>query len=250
MSSRLFLTVTGVHEDSLVDAQHILDSIRACTGVKAGVSFTVNANGHRLADSPATLEFLHESAARGHELLLAGLGDVAVNRPFTAARSRKPSAPGEFQGLGVHESCLRLSAAGRQLDHVGLTVDSFAPANWALSEGAREAAQTAGFRTAADVYSITDFATSKRHRIRVLAFGDGFGTARWWRRHVAHTVNKHIGAGADVRLSVNAEKAGVKRLVSDVVELATLVAQAGYQPWQYRDVSVTESGLGGALFAS
>lgn len=57
---------------------------------------------------------------------------------------------GEFASLPGHEAGLRLAAAVRAFDELGLTSDVFAPPRWLVSDGTLGALRRRGFRVCAD----------------------------------------------------------------------------------------------------
>lgn len=223
---RVLLTITGLRQDTVTAAEKMRDAARALD-LHAGLVLTVQGPNWRLKDDHAALELIHDSAARGHELLLGGLG------PLGGAHGK-----GEFHRLGRHEATLRLSAATRQLDALGLSPKAFAPTRWLASEDALQAAGEVGFAVAADAYTIrdlTDLANDKRHPVRVLAFGDGFGSVKWWRRNVLNSARRSAAKGKDIRLSISAAKAGKDDVAGDMLRILELLREAGYESANYCD---------------
>lgn len=220
---RVLLTITGLRQGTVTAAEKMRDAARALE-LHAGLVLTVQGPNWRLKDDHATLELVHDSAARGHELLLGGLG------PLGGAHGK-----GEFHRLGRHEATLRLSAATRQLDALGLSPKAFAPTRWLASEDALQAAGEVGFAVAADAYTIRDLGNEKRYPVRVLAFGDGFGSVKWWRRNVLNSVRRSAAKGKDIRLSISAAKAGKDDVASDMLRILELLCEAGYKSANYWD---------------
>lgn len=180
----------------------------------------------KLQSDAAALEFVHDSIAFNHEILLGGMG---LNRAGTSENH------GEFHRLGQHEAQLRITAARRQLSALGLEPRVFAPDKWMASEETMNVAQTQGLDAAADAYGIRDLRTGERHNVRVLAFGDGFGAARWWRRNVTTTVERMAKRNADVRLSINAHKAEKNSTKKDLLQIVGNLLDQGYQPQPYAE---------------
>lgn len=220
---RVLLTITGLRQDTVTAAEKMRDAARALD-LHAGLVLTVQGPNWRLKDDQAALELFHDSAARGHELLLGGLG------PLGGAHGK-----GEFHRLGRHEATLRLSAATRQLDALGLSPKAFAPTRWLASEDALQAAGEVGFAVAADAYTIRDLFNEKRHPVRVLAFGDGFGSVKWWRRNVLNSARRSAAKGKDIRLSISAAKAGKDDVAGDMLRILELLREAGYESANYCD---------------
>lgn len=220
---RVLFTITGLRQGTVTAAEKMRDAARALD-LHAGLVLTVQGPNWRLKDDQAALELFHDSAARGHELLLGGLG------PLGGAPGK-----GEFHRLGRHEATLRLSAATRQLDALGLSPKAFAPTRWLASEDALQAAGEVGFAVAADAYTIQDLVNEERHPVRVLAFGDGFGSVKWWRRNVLNSARRSAAKGKDIRLSISAAKAGKDDVAGDMLRILELLREAGYESANYCD---------------
>ena len=220
---RVLLTITGLRHGTVTAAERMRDAARALE-IHAGLVLAVQGPDWRLKDDHAALELIHDSAARGHELLLGGLG------PLGGANGK-----GEFHRLGRHEATLRLSAATRQLDALGLAPKVFAPTRWLTSEDALQAAAQVGFEVAADAYTIRDLTHEDRYPVRVLAFGDGFGSVKWWRRNVQNSVRRGVARGRDIRLSISAAKADKDDVAGDMLRILEMLREAGYRSANYRD---------------
>ena len=71
--------------------------------------------------------------------------------------------------------------------------------------------------------------------MRVLAFGDGFGSVKWWRRNVLNSVRRGAAKGKDIRLSISAAKADKDDVAGDMLRILELLRDSGYQPANYCD---------------
>ncbi|WP_099298077.1 DUF2334 domain-containing protein [Corynebacterium dentalis] len=222
---QLMLTLTGIHRDTVPAAEEMRDALREL-GIQAGLVVTAQAPEWKLQADEAALEFIHESREQKHEILLGGMG---------LSRAGAPDTHGEFHRLGKHEAQLRITAARRQLSVLGLEPQVFAPNKWMASEETMDAARNQGLDAAADAYGIRDLRTGERHHVRVLAFGDGFGAARWWRRNVSTAVDRMARRGADIRLSINANKADKGNTTKDLLRIADRLLHQGYQPQPYNN---------------
>lgn len=214
---QLLLTITGIRRDTVPGAELIRDTLREL-GVRAGVVVTAQAEGWRLCEDSAALEFIHDCSARRHEILLGGMGS---------------NTKAEFHRLGQHESYLRLTAAKRQLGAVGLSPQVFAPERWVASEESKTAAVRVGLQAAADAYAIRDLTTGDQHDLRVLAFGDGFGASRMWRKNVRRSVERMAARGKDIRLSINAGKGERANTLEDLRYIVADLVNRGYEAQQY-----------------
>ncbi|HIW94958.1 MAG TPA: DUF2334 domain-containing protein [Candidatus Corynebacterium gallistercoris] len=228
----LMLTLTGIESSTLQATRKVRDHADKM-GIKAGLVVSLNGGQWKLSHDAETQEFLRESAAAGHEMLLGGLGPLSA-KPATSGGGGGAPGKGEFHRLGKHESTLRLSAARRQLDSLGLHPRVFAPSRWLASEAALQAAKDVGFAVAADAYSVRNLETGTRHDVRVLAFGDGFGAVTWWRRNVRNTTRRMAGKNQDIRLSLSGGKASHKEIRNDMEQILERLLRHGYQPQTYR----------------
>ena len=139
-SPQLLLTITGIRRETVVGAEAMRDALRGI-GANAGLVVTAQAPEWKLQADSAALEFIHESVAQKHELLLGGMGLSRVGTSETK---------GEFHRLGHHEAQLRLTASRRQLSALGLEPEVFAPDKWMASEETMRAARQQGLLAAAD----------------------------------------------------------------------------------------------------
>lgn len=219
---KLALTITGIASGNVTAAEKVRDFARN-TGLRAGLVLSTQAGERRLKDDAPALEFIHDSVARGHEVLLGGLGPLGS----------KPSA-GEFHRLGRHESALRINAATRQLGALGLEPTVFTPSRWLASPQAFEAARSAGFSVAADAYFVMDLHQGQTLPTRVFAFGDGFGAAKWWRRSLMNSVARAARKQQDIRLSISANKAMQAATAGDLRRIIDSLRAEGYEPSDYQ----------------
>jgi predicted deacetylase len=80
--------------------------------------------GYRLAEDAATVDWLRTRREQGDAIALHGFDASATNK-------RLP----EFASLPAHEANLRLLAADRVLEQIGLRTRVFAPPGWIASPG-------------------------------------------------------------------------------------------------------------------
>src|SRR5690348_2304524 len=127
--------------------------------------------GYKLDQDPTTVEWLTARRAGGDAILLNGYDDAATKK-----------RRGEFASLPAHEANLRLMAADRVLEHLGLRTRLFAAPRWTVSQGTVTALPRNGFRLLAGLSEITDLARKTAIRARVLGIGEGFLSEPWWCR--------------------------------------------------------------------
>lgn len=136
--------------------------------------------------------------------------------------------------LRAHEANLRLMAADRVLEHLGLRTRLFAAPGWVVSPGAVKALPGNGFRLLADLHGITDLARHTTVRSRVLGIGEGFLTEPWWCRMVVLSAERIARREGIVRVAVAARqlrKPGPLQAMLDAVDLASM---HGCTPTVYR----------------
>ncbi|CNI25018.1 putative deacetylase [Mycobacterium tuberculosis] len=127
--------------------------------------------------------------------------------------------------LRAHEANLRLTAADRVLEHLGLRTRLFAAPGWAVSSGVVKALPRNGFRLLADLHGVTDLVRNTTVRARVLGIGEGFLTEPWWCRMVVLSAERIARRGGVVRVAVAARqlrKPGPLQAMLDAVDLAAL----------------------------
>ena len=183
--------------------------------------------GYRLDRDPSTVEWLAGRRSAGDAILLNGYDDAAT-------KQRR----GEFATLPAHEANLRLMAADRVLEHLGLRTRLFAPPRWTVSPGTITALPHNGFRLLADLHGITDLVRKTTVRARVLGIGEGFLAEPWWCRMLVLSAERVARRDGIVRVAVAARhlrKPGPLQAMLDAVDLALLQA---CQPtvYEWRDV--------------
>ncbi|WP_298088246.1 polysaccharide deacetylase family protein [uncultured Corynebacterium sp.] len=223
-SPALVVSVSGIRDDRLLDAARFTAALE-----NRGISPSLLIAPHLGADwslreAPAVLDWVRRRRDEGMELLLAGFDQ--------SERGRR----GEFATLDAHEAGLRLTAATRQMEALGLSTDMFAPPRWLLSPGTLEVLPDHGFRIAADLHGVHDLVTGATDPTRVLALGEGFGAARWWRRAVRNSVNRALAENRPMRLSVSAARLRDEKVRRDILKIVDLAVAAGARPAGYGSV--------------
>jgi len=172
--------------------------------------------GYRLDRDPSTVEWLAGRRSAGDAILLNGYDDAAT-------KQRR----GEFATLPAHEANLRLMAADRVLEHLGLRTRLFAPPRWTVSPGTITALPHNGFRLLADLHGITDLVRKTTVRARVLGIGEGFLAEPWWCRMLVLSAERVARRDGIMRVAVAARhlrKPGPLQAMLDAVDLALLQA--------------------------
>ena len=172
--------------------------------------------GYRLDRDPHTVEWLAGRRAAGDAILLNGYDEAATKK-----------RRGEFAALPAHEANLRIMAADRVLEHLGLRTRLFAAPAWTASPGTVNVLPRNGFRLLADLHGITDLVRQTTVRARVLGIGEGFLTEPWWCRMLVLSAERVARRDGVVRVAVAARhlrKPGPRQAMLDAVDLALLQA--------------------------
>lgn len=179
---------------------------------------------YRLTRDDETQEWLRERRRHGDSIVLHGYDQAATKRRRA-----------EFAMLPAHEARLRLTAADRVMEEIGLRTRVFAPPRWVASPGAVAALPSVGFRTFAGLGAVHDLERGTRVRSRVYGIGEGFGTGSagyvwepgtsepWWCKALVMGAGRVARRGGVVRLSVGAKqlgRPGPRTAMLDAIDLA------------------------------
>jgi len=133
-------------------------------------------------------------------------GDALVLHGYDHAVRHGAGRRAEFAALPAHEAGLRLTAATRELERLGLATRLFAPPRWLGSPGTLAALRGQGFALYADLSAVYALASGAVQRGRVLGPRHGGGFAEpLWTRAIALGVARAIRRDGLVRLAVSAE---------------------------------------------
>ncbi|KUH71479.1 deacetylase [Mycolicibacterium novocastrense] len=214
MAGQLIVSVSGITGRTMPDVADFCSHLDA-RGVP--VSFLVAPRirgGRRLEEDAATVEWL---AARNHA------GDTIVLHGFDEAATTKRR--GEFATLPAHEAGLRLLAADRVMEHLGLRTRLFAAPGWTVSNGTAVMLPRKGFRLLAGLTDITDLVRGAAVRSRVLGSGEGFLSEPWWCRALVLFAERTARRSGIVRIAVAARhlrRPGARQAMLDAVDLALM----------------------------
>ncbi|BBX46534.1 DUF2334 domain-containing protein [Mycobacterium cookii] len=219
----MIVSVSGISERTLDDVATFCETMAARS---VPVSFLVAPRlkgGYRLDHDPGTVEWLSDRRSSGDAILLNGFDDATTKK-----------RRGEFAVLPAHEANLRLMAADRVLEHLGLRTRLFAAPRWTVSPGTVTALPRNGFRLLADLHGVTDLVRHTTVRSRVLGIGEGFLAEPWWCRMLVLSAERVARRGGVVRVAVAAHhlrKPGPLQAMLDAVDLALL---QGCEPTVYQ----------------
>ncbi|MDY6997281.1 MAG: DUF2334 domain-containing protein [Actinomycetota bacterium] len=214
MAGQLIVSISGVSDRTIADVADFRADLRD-RGVP--VSFLVAPRikgGYRLDRDADTVDWLAAQRAGGDAVVLHGYDEAA-----TKARR------GEFASLPAHEANLRLMAADRILEHLGLRTRLFAAPGWNVSQGALKVLPRNGFRLLAGLSGITDLVREDTVRTRVLGIGEGFLAEPWWCRTLVLSAERTARRDGIVRVAVAARhlrRSGPRQAMLDAVDLALL----------------------------
>lgn len=208
------MSIAGISDRTLEDVagfRGLLDD----RGVPASLLVAPRLKGgYRLDRDTSTVDWLVERRRHGDAVVLHGFDQAA-----TKARR------GEFSTLPAHEANLRLTAADRTLEHLGLRTRLFAAPGWNVSHGTVTVLPRNGFRLLAGLNGITDLARQRTERARVLGVGEGFLAEPWWCRTLVLSAERTARRSGVVRIAVAARhlrRPGTRRAMLDAVDLALL----------------------------
>nr|WP_026162353.1 DUF2334 domain-containing protein [Corynebacterium ulceribovis] len=224
MTGSLLVSISGIRDNTLGSVKSLvshLDSIDV--PVSLLVAPHIGESWH-LAKDKKTLKWVQKQVDAGTPIILNGFDQTVSGRRA------------EFAALGGHEAKLRLTAANRQMDKLGLATDLFSPPRWQLSPGTLEMLPAMGYRLVGDLQGIHTFTDGYFHRSRVLAMGEGFGAAGWWRRNVIKAAARNAAAGKLVRLSVSGGQLARAKTLRDFVGAIDATLELGSTPATYRDL--------------
>jgi uncharacterized protein len=223
VSGKLIVSVSGISERTLDDVAQFCEKMdHRSVPVSLLVAPRLK-NGYRLDQDPVTVEWLAGRRAAGDAILLNGYDDAATKK-----------RRGEFATLPAHEANLRLMAADRVLEHLGLRTRLFAAPRWTASPGTVTVLPRNGFRLLADLHEITDLVRHTTVRARVLGIGEGFLSEPWWCRMLVLSAERVARRDGVVRVAVAAShlrKPGPLQAMLDSVDLGLL---HGCEPTVYQ----------------
>ena len=214
MSGKLIVSVSGIRERTLNDVAEFCEKMDARSVPVSLLVAPRLKGGYRLDQDPATVEWLQTRRAGGDAILLNGYDDAATKK-----------RRGEFASLPAHEANLRLMAADRVLEHLGLRTRLFAAPRWTASPGTVTVLPRNGFRLLADLHEITDLVRQTSVRARVLGIGEGFLSEPWWCRMLVLSAERVARRDGVVRVAVAAShlrKPGPLQAMLDSVDIARL----------------------------
>jgi uncharacterized protein len=214
VAGQLIVSISGISDRTLPDVDAFCAQLDARD---VPVSFLVAPRikgGYRLDGDASTVEWLTNRRVGGDAIVLHGFDEAATKK-----------RRGEFATLPAHEANLRLMAADRVLEHLGLRTRLFAAPGWTVSQGTVTALPRNGFRLVAELSGITDLVRQRTLRSRVLGIGEGFLTEPWWCRTLVLSAERTARRAGVVRVAVAAKhlrRSGPRQTMLDAIDLALM----------------------------
>ncbi|ORL83117.1 DUF2334 domain-containing protein [Prescottella equi] len=212
MTGQVIVSVSGIRDETV---QMVADFAAEMDRRSVPLSLLVAPrlkDKYRLVSDAVTQDWLRGRRDRGDAIVLHGYDQAATKRRRA-----------EFAVLPEHEARLRLLAADRVLEEVGLRTRLFAPPRWVASPGAVAVLPNVGFRLLAGMTSVRDLAHDTGVRSHVIGVGDGFRAEPWRCRGMVLGASRGARRGRLVRLAVSAKqlgRPGPRQAVLDAVDLA------------------------------
>ncbi|MBY8857606.1 DUF2334 domain-containing protein [Nocardia sp. CA2R105] len=212
MRAQLIVSVSGIRDTTRAQAQAFAAEMDR-REVPLSLLVAPRLKGkYRLTEDGRTQEWLRERREGGDAVVLHGYDQAATKRRRA-----------EFATLPRHEARLRLMAADRVMEQVGLRTRLFAAPRWTASEGAMAALPDVGFRVALSLMAIHDLERDVAQRSWVHGMGEGFRAEPWWCHALVMSAARTARRGGVLRLAVSAaqlSRPGPHQAVIDAVDLA------------------------------
>jgi len=214
VAGQLIVSISGISDRTLPEVKEFCGHLDERD---VPVSFLVAPRikgGYRLDEDAPTIEWLSVRREVGDAIVLHGFDEAATKKRRN-----------EFATLPAHEANLRLMAADRVLEHVGLRTRLFAAPGWTVSPGTVTALPRNGFRLLAGLSEITDLVRHTTVRGRVLGIGEGFLSEPWWCRTLVLSAERTARREGIVRVAVAARhlrRPGPRQAMLDAVDLALM----------------------------
>ncbi|WP_024800786.1 DUF2334 domain-containing protein [Nocardia sp. BMG51109] len=212
MRAQLIVSVSGIRDTTRAAAAAFAEEMDR-RDVRLSLLVAPRLKGkYRLADDPRTQDWLRSRRESGDAIVLHGYDQAATKRRRA-----------EFAALPEHEARLRLMAADRVMEGVGLRTRLFAAPRWTASEGAIAALPDVGFRVALSLTAIHDLERDVAQRGWVHGIGEGFRAEPWWCHAMVMSAARTARRAGLLRLAISAaqlNRSAPRQAVLDAVDLA------------------------------
>ncbi|MBV9513580.1 MAG: DUF2334 domain-containing protein [Mycobacteriaceae bacterium] len=222
MAGQLIVSICGIRDRTVADVSEFCGLLDA-RGVPVSFLVAPRLPGrYQLADDEPTAEWLRSRREHGDAIVLHGYDTAATKK-------RRP----EFATLPAHEANLRLMAADRALEQIGLRTRLFAPPGWFASAGTVESLPRNGFRLLAGMGGMTDLVRQNTVRARVIGVGAGFLTEPWWCRTLVMSAERIARRSGIVRIAVAAKQLSASAPLQAIVDAVDLTLMHSATPTVY-----------------
>jgi predicted deacetylase len=197
------------------------------------------AGGKALAADPGLIGYLHEVAARGHELSLHGYrhegvpGGPAWRRQINQVMAR---GAGEFWTLTEDEARARLMAGRSVMSEIGIKVTGFTPPGWLASPGTRQALAALGFRYWTSQLAVHDLRERSARRMPALSHRPGGSGERTGARLMVAASRGFSRAGLPFRIALHPADLGRPGLRAAALAAIEIALDAGGRPLTYESL--------------
>jgi predicted deacetylase len=233
VTATLIVSLSGLSESTLPDTMEFATELDSRL-VPASWLLPPRPRTGRHCPDAALIRWLRSRVEVGDALVLHGFDHTVdpIGRwaPTALARIGRRA---EFAALPSHEATLRLIAASRSMDELGLASEVFAPPRWLASAGTVVALRQRGFRVCADSVGVRRLdhpASQALLRGRVLTAGNLPESAETWRYRALIAAAARIARrGGLVRLAVEAgelSRPTTRRALLDAVDAALAAGAA------------------------
>jgi predicted deacetylase len=226
VTAELVVSLSGISARTLPRCAELAEELDR-QGVALSLLFAPRIGGNEHAGQ--VVDWVRARRSRGDALLLHGFDHATGPRRVPVPPSRRA----EFAALPAHEAGLRLTAAKRWMERLGVWTDWFAPPGWSASRGTLTALRKQGFSLCADATAVRDIRSGQVHKGTVLGLRHGGPAESWWCFALVLRTARMARRGGLVRLAVDAAdlaRPGARSALFDAVEVAR---QHGADPTTY-----------------
>jgi uncharacterized protein len=217
VSIELIVSVSGIRDHTVPGLDDFREALARRSVPLSLFVAPRQSGGYLLEDDPATVEWLRRRRSSGDAVVLHGFDESP-----------------RFARLPAHEANLRIIAADRILEQLGLRTRIFAAPGWTTSPGTARVLPRNGFRLLVGAHAVVDLVRGTTVSGRILGRGAGLLSEPWWGRAVVLGAQRTARRGGTVRLAVPATllgRPGVSQALLDATDLALL---HGCRPGVYR----------------
>jgi predicted deacetylase len=232
-AAELIVSLSGIRDTTLGAARAFAERLDA-QGVPLSLLVAPKLPGkYKLAKDTSTADWLRGRREHGDAIVLHGYDQAATKR-------RKA----EFAALPEYEARLRLTAADRMMDHLGLRTRLFAPPEWSASPGAQAVLPGLGFHLLVRADSVLDVRAGTARPARLFAPRPKYES--WQRRVVSLWAWRSGRRGELAQLAISGKHLETERVRGLFFEALGLALARGLRPVRYTELLGGSTTAGGA----